>query len=211
MAYDYALKQLDEEAATIEDGTHPELVARVKVLDDTRDARARAPRPAQRYLPRRSNGARAAPSPNCPPEPRPPAQIARATRDYEAELATLDRLHDHEIEVSGREMRRRLDAAEEKIVDQLASAKARAEGIEDPTRVHATRNLRSRDAKDDERGPRRCAARTRGPQTPATLLLDQGLTEAEMLDDFVAIASAVQAQGEPVANGGTKRKKDEAE
>jgi hypothetical protein len=32
-----------------------------------------------------------------------------------------------------------------------------------------------------------------------------------MLDDFVAIASAVQAQGEPVANGGTKRKKDEAE
>mmetsp|Transcript_11562 Transcript_11562/g.39753 ORF Transcript_11562/g.39753 Transcript_11562/m.39753 type:complete len:199 (+) Transcript_11562:125-721(+) len=176
MAYDYALKQLDEEAATIEDGTHPELVARVKVLDDTRDAR-----------------------------------IARATRDYEAELATLDRLHDHEIEVSGREMRRRLDAAEEKIVDQLASAKARAEGIEDPTRVHATRNLRSRDAKDDERGPRRGAARTRGPQTPATLLLDQGLTEAEMLDDFVAIASAVQAQGEPVANGGTKRKKDEAE
>ena len=138
-------------------------------------------------------------------------QIARATRDYEAELATLDRLHDHEIEVSGREMRRRLDAAEEKIVDQLASAKARAEGIEDPTRVHATRNLRSRDAKDDERGPRRGAARTRGPQTPATLLLDQGLTEAEMLDDFVAIASAVQAQGEPVANGGTKRKKDEAE
>lgn len=108
-------------------------------------------------------------------------------------------------------MRRRLDAAEEKIVDQLASAKARAEGIEDPTRVHATRNLRSRDAKDDERGPRRGAARTRGPQTPATLLLDQGLTEAEMLDDFVAIASAVQAQGEPVANGGTKRKKDEAE
>ena len=102
MAYDYALKQLDEEAATIEDGTHPELVARVKVLDDTRDARARAPRPARRDLPRRSNGARAAPSPNCPPEPRLPAQIARATRDYEAELATLDRLHDHEIEVSGR-------------------------------------------------------------------------------------------------------------
>ena len=38
-AYDYAIAQIDAEAKSIEDGTHPELVARVKALNNARDAR----------------------------------------------------------------------------------------------------------------------------------------------------------------------------
>ena len=103
-------------------------------------------------------------------------------------MATLDRLHDHEIQVSEREMQRRLEAAEEKLLDQMAAAKARAEGNEDAPRLN-TRSLRSKEPKDDDRNARRSPIR-KGCQTPASMLLDQGLTDAEMQDDFVAIATS---------------------
>jgi len=108
-------------------------------------------------------------------------------------MAALDRLHDHEIEVSEKEMRRRLDAAEGKILDSLAAATR--EGGEGggggggDARIN-TRSLRSKETKDDDRNPRRSPfGRAKGPATAASLLLDQGLTEAEILDDFFAIAT----------------------
>lgn len=222
-AYDYAIAQIDAEAKSIEDGTHPELVARVKALNNARDARVG--HAASRLAPPWGGRGRAAPPslrtlrlpPRSRARERPPAapsQIARATRDFEAEMVTLDRLRDHEIEVSEREMRRRLETAEEKLLDQMAAAKARAEGLEDAARVN-TRSLRSKESKDDDRNARRSAVRNRGPQTPATLLLDQGLTEAEITDDFVAIATdynATQAAyADAAANGGAKRKRDDAD
>lgn len=110
-------------------------------------------------------------------------------RDFDAETATLDRLHDHEIDVSEKEMRRRLEAAEFKLADQMALAKSRAEGTEDGAAVaRITRSLRSKE-KDDDRNPRRTPFRKGGPASATSLLLDQGLSEAEMLDDFVDIAT----------------------
>ena len=119
-AYDYAIAQIDAEAKSIEDGTHPELVARVKALNNARDARVG--HAASRLAPPWGGRGRAAPPslrtlrlpPRSRARERPPAapsQIARATRDFEAEMVTLDRLRDHEIEVSEREMRRRLETA----------------------------------------------------------------------------------------------------
>mmetsp|Transcript_36783 Transcript_36783/g.113786 ORF Transcript_36783/g.113786 Transcript_36783/m.113786 type:complete len:209 (+) Transcript_36783:478-1104(+) len=107
------------------------------------------------------------------------ARMARAARDHEAELAALDRLRDAEVEASAREVRRRVEALEEKLAD------ARGEKPEG-----ASRSLRS---KDDGKDGRRSPAR-RGPNAPASSLLDTMLTETEAADDFVAIATAHGAE-----------------
>mmetsp|Transcript_364 Transcript_364/g.1019 ORF Transcript_364/g.1019 Transcript_364/m.1019 type:complete len:225 (+) Transcript_364:207-881(+) len=105
------------------------------------------------------------------------ARIARAARDHEAELATLDRLRDHEVRASDAEVRRRVQALEETLADRLAARR----GGQPVETSGSGRALRSKDS-DGRRSPNRKGG--------AAALLDTGLTEAEMQDDFVAIATA---------------------
>ena len=108
------------------------------------------------------------------------AASARGRRRlYERDVASRPSSVRTRRRLASSQVRRRVEALEEKLAD------ARGEKPEG-----ASRSLRS---KDDGKDGRRSPAR-RGPNAPASSLLDTMLTETEAADDFVAIATAHGAE-----------------
>mmetsp|Transcript_19588 Transcript_19588/g.60572 ORF Transcript_19588/g.60572 Transcript_19588/m.60572 type:complete len:182 (-) Transcript_19588:4253-4798(-) len=117
----------------------------------------------------------------------------RARRAYDMSVHTLERLQELEMDEARKQMERGLELAREKVADQvLAKAKGRDTTGEDGVRV-STRNLRSKHTGLNEDGERSTTRRTtnrRGAQSPASVLLDKGLPDSVMEQDFQTIEAA---------------------
>ncbi|KAJ8601645.1 hypothetical protein CTAYLR_009831 [Chrysophaeum taylorii] len=171
-AHDSAIAQLDDELATVENGTHPQYRKQVRRLQRAKKEREKM-----------------------------------ARHWYEAELVTLDRLHELEIVAASKQLERGMERAREKIMDQIAAkakiAEARREGSADDSSRMNTRSLRSKASGLNEDGERTTGRRTttrRGAQSPASMLLEKTLSDAAMDADFQSIAN--------LQNGGRKRSHD---
>ena len=104
---------------------------------------------------------------------------ARAKKAYDHSIKTLERLHDLEMD----DAKKQLDRGVELVREKQEFSKDRRNSD-----TAVTRSLRSK-ATDDDKVPRR--QNRRGAQSPASMLLDKGLSDSVMQQDFHRIDQQV--------------------